>query len=126
MGNTGLIIVSVIFGLLAVLMFLVSYRQHNAKGFIFTNTWLFASKKEREDMDERIKKYEYKVARNVFFILGVLFSLIVVSFYISTPWLWTLIGILVGVLCVYAIIQYIIGERLRKSIEEERKSTPKL
>jgi len=122
MENTGLIVASVLLGVLAVFLFFIAYRQHKEKGFIFTNAWLYASKKEREDMDERIKKAEYRVGRNVFFVLGTLFSLLIVNIHLGASWLYTLMGFLAGFLVIYAIVQYVIGERLRTSIEAERKS----
>jgi len=120
MENIDSIVVSILFGVPVVLLFFIAYRQHKEKGFIFTNAWLYASSKERENMDERIKKREYRVGRNVFFMLGVLLSLLAVSLSFEISWLYFPMGFLAGSLIYYAIIQHITGERLRKSIEEEK------
>ena len=56
---------------LAAIAFVISYRQYKKRGYIFTNTWAWASKKQRAVMDEKTKETEYLLARNVFFILGV-------------------------------------------------------
>ena len=75
-------------------------------------------------MDERIKKYEYRVARNVFFMIGILFSLFAVNIHLVNSRLsylgWTLMGIIAAALIIYAIVQYVMGERLRVSIEAEK------
>ena len=126
MGIIALWVTSIILGLISFLSFLLAYRQHKEKGFIFTNTWLFASESERTNMDVRIKKYEYRVARNIFFMIGVLFSLIAIDMHLIDSGLsylmWALIGIIVIVLIAYAIVQFIMGERLRVAIEAEKKT----
>lgn len=123
MEGVVLIVLSLILGVLAVFLFFIAYRQHKEKGFIFTNTWLYASAKERENMDERIKKAEYRVGRNVFFVTGVLFSLITVNIHFLSWWLYVLIGGIVFFLLIYAIVQYATGERLRTLIEAEKKTS---
>ena len=108
-----MIIVSALLGIFSLFLFFIAYLQHRQKGFIFTNAWLYASKKERENMDERIKKREYRVARNIFFVLGVLFSLLAVIIHLETLWLqnfgYILMGLLAVLLCTYAIVQYVMG-----------------
>ena len=32
---------------MAIISFFITYRQHREKGFVFTNEWVWASKKER-------------------------------------------------------------------------------
>jgi hypothetical protein len=126
MGIIALWVTSIILGLSGFFSFLLAYRQHKEKGFIFTNTWLFASENERKNMDVRIKKYEYRVARNIFFMIGVLFSLIAIDMQLIDSRLsyliWAITGIIVIVLIAYAIVQFIMGERLRVSIEAEKKT----
>ena len=119
-----LIITSVICGIVAIFCFFIAYRQHREKGFIFNNVWVYASQKERENMDVRLKKRAYYVSRNVFSLIGVLFSLLAVTFFFETSWFqhlgYVLIGVLTTLLCIYAIVQHVTGERLRLSIEMEK------
>ena len=112
------IIGSAILGVIAVLCFYIAYRQYKQKGFIFTNKWLYASKKEREEIDERIKKSEYRVGRNVFLGIGFLFIAIAVYSLSSISWLMFIIIALIVILCVYAIVQYVQNSRLYNSMEE--------
>ena len=114
-----LLILSIIFGAAAFFCFLISYRQHREQGFIFTNTWLFASQKERDEMDHRVKKAEYRFGRNVFFSLGIIFSIYVVYFQLWLSWLSNIALALMGLLVIYAIYQWVANARLFKSIEDE-------
>jgi len=116
-----LIILSVIFGLAAFICFRISYRQHKERGFIFTNTWLFASQKEREEMNYRIKKAEYRVGRNVFFLLGITISVFAVYFQLWLSWLSYIAFVVMSLVVIYAIYQWIANARLFKEIEDEKK-----
>jgi len=107
----------ILFGMIAVVMFFIAYRQHVEKGFVFTNRWLWASKKERDEMDARIKKMEYRFGRNVFFLLGILLA--VMAFSISVFWLFYVVYALTMFLIVYAIVQWILNERFYKSMDDE-------
>ena len=116
-----LIIFSVIFGAFSFICFRIAYRQYREKGFIFTNTWLFASEKERANMDTRIKKAEYRVGRNVFFLLGLILIICAVYFQLWLSWLSWIIFALMGLLIIYALYQWVANARLFKSIEDEKK-----
>ena len=117
-----LIIISVIFGLAAFICFRISYRQHKERGFIFTNTWFFASQKEREEMDCRIKKAEYRAGRNVFFLLGITISVIAVYFQLWLSWLSYIAFTVMSLVVIYAIYQWIVNARLFKEIEDEKRN----
>jgi dolichol kinase len=92
-------------GVLSVISFYISYRQHKEKGVIFTNTWLWATKEQKEKMDERVKKAEYRLARNVFFMIGVIFFLLALEVLTLIVWFQYLIYMLTAFLLVYAIVQ---------------------
>jgi Flp pilus assembly protein TadB len=113
------IISAAIFGGIAILLFFSSYRQHKEKGFILTNKWIYATKKERAEMDERIKKREYRVARNVFFLLGITSFIFAVNVLVWLVWLVYIIYALMAVLIIYGIAQWITNERYYKSLEDE-------
>jgi len=116
----ALIIISIIFGAIGIISFRIAYRQYKEKGFIFTNTWLFASEKERENMDIRIKKAEYRVGRNVFFLLGLVFIIYAVYFQLWLSWISYIGFALMGLIVIYALYQWVANARLFKSIEDEK------
>jgi len=121
-GRIVLIVMSVIFGLSGFISFYISYRQYKERGFIFTNTWLFASQKERDEMDSRVKKAEYRFARNVFFMLGIIMSIFVVYFQLWLSWVSYIAFGLMWLLILYAIFQWIENTRLFKKIEDEKRN----
>jgi Ca2+/Na+ antiporter len=117
MTTEGLVAM-ILFGTIAVAMFFIAYRQHVEKGFVFTNRWIWASKKEREEMDPRIKKKEYRFGRNVFFLLGIMFA--TMTFSISVFWIFYVVYALMMFLLVYAIVQWVLNERFYKSMDDEK------
>ena len=110
----------VIYAIMVVVSFLVAYRQHKEKGFIFTNRWLWTPKKERENMDERIKKAEYRFARNVSFVFGILFSIFLIASLTELAWVYSLRNVLFVFALLYAIVQLVINIRFFNSIEDEK------
>jgi glucan phosphoethanolaminetransferase (alkaline phosphatase superfamily) len=115
MENIGLIITSAVCGLIALLCFFISYRQYKEKGIIFNNVWLYASQKEKDNMDVRFKKHLYLVSRNVFLGIAVLFIVIPITIHVETSWMrhfgYALISLIMTFLCIYAIAQHIAGEK---------------
>jgi len=115
------IIISTVIGAIAVPLLIIAHRQHNEKGFIFTNRWLNASQKERENMDIRIKKAEYRVGRNVFLGIGILTLTLALYFLLDGLWLFYASLAIMLILIIYAIYQWIANERLEKAIENEKR-----
>ena len=115
--NMGLIITSAICGSVALFCFFTAYRHHKEKGFIFNNAWIYASQRERDEMDARHKQRAYRVSRNVFVLLAVLFSVLAATILLEASLLqylgYALMGAIAVLLCVYAVAQYITGERER-------------
>lgn len=106
-------------GILATSCFVLAYRQHKQKGFIASNRWIWASQNEREDMDERIKKADYCLGRNVFFLMGFIFLVIAAVTLASLAWSGYLV-ILIGFLLVYALVHDFKNAKLYQSIMEEK------
>ena len=95
------IIVAVIFVLISLASFVVSYLQFREKGFLFNNAYLYASKKERETMD---KKPHYRQSAIVFACVGCVFLLNAVDAVFQTGWLiYVIIGI-GAAMSIYAIV----------------------
>jgi len=105
--NIGLIIVSIILGAIAIFCFLIAYRHHKEKGFIFTNRWLFASPKEREQMDDRTKKAEYRTGRNIFTLVGLIFLLLTIYTIVHLSWLLGAVYVLMGITILYGFLYLI-------------------
>ena len=108
----SLIIVSAILGMIAVFCFLTAYRHHKEKGFIFTNRWLFASPKEREQMGDKVKKAEYRVGRNVFILVGFMFIGIAAYTIIHLSWILIVVYVIVAIAVFYGLVYLV---RLIKS-----------
>jgi len=96
------VISSMITGLISVLLLVYAFFTSKEKGPILSNTYLFASKEEREHMN---KSAEYRLVTVVFGILGVLFLLLTITILTSWNWLYFIIGILVVIVIIYAIVE---------------------
>ena len=100
----GSIVVSAIIGAISVFCFLTAYRHHKEKGFIFTERWIFASPKDREQMDNKAKKFEYRVGRNVFTLAGLILLLIAIYVIIYFSWLIVAVYVLLAIMIIYGFI----------------------
>lgn len=80
------VIICVIYLVLSVGTFLISYRQFQEKGFIFNNGWLWANREERQRMSMEDKRPLYRQSGVIFLPLGLTFlTLAVVT---ATDWIW--------------------------------------
>ncbi len=105
--ETPLLITALFTFLISVAAFVIAYFQAKEKGPVFTNTYIYATKKEREEMD---KKPEYRLAKIVFMMVGIAFLLITAG--CITNWIVLFIAavaVLVSTL-VYAVVQAIRSE----------------
>ena len=109
--DTERIIAAFVTAILAAIQLHIAYRQHKEVGYIFTNTWVAASKEERERMDEKVKKAEYRLARNAFFMCGLSFLLLVIFILTYIAWFIYLTFILMAAVIIYAIAQAVKGEK---------------
>ena len=112
----ALIITAIITGLIALWCFFIAVRQHMEKGMVFTNAWIYASKAERAQMDYRKKRLEHRLARNVFFIIGIIFLVMTLYVIFSLPFLLCIIFGLSGATCILAIVQTVLNVRIYKRL----------
>ena len=87
------------------------------KGFLFNNAYIWASKKEREQMD---KRPYYKQTGIVFILIGVMIAIFGLDVLFKAGWIWLLglaFGLLIGV---YAIVSTVAIENRKKNQAEER------
>ena len=89
-------------------LFVISFRSFREKGFLFHNTYIYASKQERERM---IKKPYYRQSAIVFLLPGTVFALNGTAILLGTDWLFWLVGITIAATIVYAVISSIVMER---------------
>lgn len=101
-----------VFVLLASLSFVIAYRQHRQKGFVFTNRWLFASEKERLEMDAQSKKTQYHIARNIFTILGIIFTILAINVLFWATWLFYIIYALAALVIIYSLIKFTVINKM--------------
>lgn len=97
----GSIIGTIVLSIVALVSFILSYRQYNEKGTLLNNFYSYASEQEREKMN---KKPYFRQSSIVFLLVGVFFSILAVDMLLKTKWL-VFCSISVGVATIiYAII----------------------
>ena len=95
--------------LIAIGAFILSIRSFQEKGFLFNNAYLYASKKERSQMD---KSPHYRQTAVVFLLISIVFARNAVEGLLDSGWLlW------VGIFFIVLTIIYAIAS----SIQIERK-----
>ncbi len=109
--ETWQIISALIIGLISVSLFTYSYFTSREKGPILSNTYLFATREERERMD---LSAEYHLVTVVFRILGLIFLLLTAKILTSWVWLNYLMGILIVYVMIYAIKESVKSEKNTK------------
>lgn len=108
MGN---IIAAIVLGVIAAICFVFSCLQFNQKGFLFNNAYIYASKKERKNMN---KKPFYKQSGIVFALIGIIFLINAINIVLQTVWLFYLATGTAIVAIVYAIISSVMIEQGKK------------
>ena len=98
--NTLRAVIFIVALLLSAMLFIISYLQFSEKGFLFNNSYIYASKEERNKMN---KAPYYKQSAITFAVMGILFLMGALT--IITSWEW-LFPVIVGsslLLIIYAI-----------------------
>lgn len=104
-------IIFIILCIIAIGCFIFSYLQFNEKGFLFNNTYIYASKQERETMN---KTPHYKQSGIVFLLLGTIFAINALDVILQTKWLFYIVIAIAIVTIVYAIFSSVAIERKHK------------
>ena len=99
---------SITIGLISVLLLTYSFFTSKEKGPILSNTYLFATAKERKEIN---KSAEYRLVTIVFRILGMIFLLLAIRIITSWVWISYIIGILIVTVIIYAVIVSVKSER---------------
>lgn len=95
------IVSAVTCGILAVLCLCISLRQFRGKGFLFNNAYIWASKRERNEMD---KTPYYRQSGVVFLLCAAMFVCMALECVLLTDWLWLAVAALCGAALIYAIV----------------------
>ena len=100
---TDIIIAFTIF-IISLVMFFISFRSFKQKGFLLNNSYIYSSKKQRENMD---KKPYYRQTAIVFLLLGILFLISALDVIFKTEWLIYVNIVYIIIIIIYAIISSI-------------------
>ena len=93
-------ILAVVLLAVAIIAFVISVRAFQEKGFVFNNSYLYASEEERKTMD---KKALYRQSAVVFLLLGLSFLLNAVEAILQTDWISYIVYGLLAVTIVFAM-----------------------
>ena len=97
--------------LLAIFALVLSFRSFGEKGFLLNNSYLYASKQEREAMD---KKPYYRQSAIVFLLIACIFTLNGFAILLRIDWLsYFVVAVIFGAI-VYAIVSSIAIEKNKK------------
>ena len=110
MGTSEIVLLIFIL-LLSTTSFIVSYFQFRETGFLFNNSYIYASKKERIKMN---KKPYYRQSAITFGAIGIMFIMIALAIIANWNWLFPIIIVFAILLIVYAIISSAFIERNQK------------
>jgi len=108
MGN---VIGAIVWGIMSIACFVLSYLQFNEKGFLFNNAYIWASKQERKVMD---KKPHYRQSGIVFLTLGIIFAIITVDVVLKTGWIFYVVIVIAVTLIIYVIASSVVIEKNKK------------
>lgn len=106
------IIAAAVLILISIAAFIMSIRSFQEKGFLFNNTYLYASKKERESMD---KAPYYRQSAVVFALISLIFLLNGLSLLLHMSWLKYVVAAVIAIALVYAITSSITIEKQNKA-----------
>ncbi len=93
---------------------LLGVRSFLQKGFLFNNAYIYASKKQREEMN---KTPYYRQSGVVFCLVGVIFALNGVALALHIEWLFWLAHATMAVTLAYAVVSAALIEKRKKKGE---------
>ena len=102
-------VITIIFGIISVILFIISLLHMYEKGFLMNNAYIYASKEDREKMN---KRPYYRQSGIVFMFLGIISLLNAFNAELKTIGLFIAILVIIVITIVYAIVS-------TKSIEKE-------
>ena len=94
-------ICEIIFGLLALLSFVISWLQFREKGVLLNNAYLYASPEKRKTMD---KTPHYRQSAIIFLLLGFVCAFLALGWITERKWLNWIAGAPMATSIVYAVV----------------------
>ncbi len=107
------IIAASILWAISLLMFIMSIRSFQEKGFLLNNAYLYATKQQREEMD---KKPYYRQSSVIFLLIGIIFLLNGFSAILGVGWFSYVVVAVIIITLVYAIASSIAIEKRKKQL----------
>ena len=107
----GSIITAIVLAALATVCFVLSWRQFREKGFLLNNAYLYASKKDRAQME---KKPYYRQTAIALALVGIIFTLNAVDALLQTGWIIFAVLGLCLLTATYAIVSSVRIEKQNK------------
>lgn len=96
---------------ISVFAIFMSVRSFMEKGFLFNNTYIYASKKEREKIN---KKPYYRQSAIAFLLIGLIFFLNAMAVLLGSDWLFYIVIAVAIAAVIYAIASSIVIEKKNK------------
>ena len=95
--------------ILAIILFVLSSLQFRQKGFLLNNAYIWASKKEREKMDnnDEIKRPHYRQSAYTFLLLGISFVSYSLYCYFDLHWLYITFWMILAMTLIYVVVSSI-------------------
>mgnify|MGYP003302553720 CR=1 FL=1 len=90
--------------IIAFVTFMISIRSFQEKGFLFHNSYIHASKEERENLD---KKAYYHQTAIVFILISIIFLLNGITLLVKAYWIIYIVLAIVCAAIIYAIVSSI-------------------
>ena len=106
-----MIVGAIILFTISVCSFVMSIRSFMEKGFLFNNSYIYASKQEREAMN---KSAHYRQSGVVFLLVGLIFLLNGFNLIFQTNWIFYIVVAIIIFTLVYAIVSSVIIEKNNK------------
>ena len=100
-------VIAIVLFMIAIGLFILSFRSFKEKGFLFNNAYIWASKRERDTMD---KKPHYRQSAIVFLLLGIIFLLDAAAIFLKIGWIGYVVSSIAVLTLIYAIVSSIAME----------------
>ena len=107
----GSIITAIVLAALAIVCFVLSWWQFREKGLLLNNAYLYASKKDREQME---KKPHYRQTAIALALVGIIFTLNAADALLQTGWIIFAVLALCLLTIAYAIVSSVRIEKQKK------------
>ena len=109
--NTAETVLLILMLLFSIISFVISYFQFKERGFLFNNSYIYASETERRRMN---KTHYYRQSAITFCAVGLMFIMIALEIFTDWKWLFPATIIFAILLILFAIISSVIIARKQK------------